>query len=205
VANYVPLAQIDNRIVRKAQRGDPHAFTLIVRAYQVPVFNYVLRTVGDRGLAEDLTQEVFLRVFQSLPSFSFRSKFTTWLFQVTRHRMLDELRARERRPRCIELDSVHTLSVVDAPVEQAETIEALWRAVDRLALDLKMALLLRDIAGFSYNEIAEILEITLATVKWRIHKAREEVHLMLTRPDVVTTRPAEDASGRRLRAADGAC
>jgi len=199
----MPLPEIDNRIVRKAQRGDPDAFTVIVRAYQVPVFNYVLRTVGDRGLAEDLTQEIFLRVFQRLPSFSFRSKFTTWLFQVTRHRMLDELRARERRPRCIELDAVHTLSVVDAPAEQAETIEALWRAVDQLGLDLKMALLLRDIAGFSYNEIAEILEITLATVKWRIHRAREEVHLMLTRPDVVPTRHA-DASARRLRTADGA-
>jgi RNA polymerase sigma-70 factor, ECF subfamily len=194
VANYVPLAQIDNRIVRKAQRGDPHAFTLIVRAYQVPVFNYVLRIVGDRGLAEDLTQEVFLRVFQSLPSFSFRSKFTTWLFQVTRYRVLDELRARERRPRSIELDAVHTLSVVDAPAEQAETIEALWRAVDRLGLDLKMALLLRDIAGFSYNEIAEILEITLATVKWRIYKAREEVQLTLTRQGIVTTRRAEVSS-----------
>ena len=82
------------------------------------------------------------------------------------------------------------MSVVDAPAEQAETIEALWRAVDRLGLDLKMALLLRDIAGFSYDEIAEILEITLATVKWRIYKAREEVHLMLTQPDVVTTRRA---------------
>ena len=201
----MPLAEIDNRIVRKAQRGDPHAFAVIVRTYQVPVFNYVLRTVGDRGLAEDLTQEVFLRVFQSLPKFSFRSKFTTWLFQVTRNRMLDELRARERRPRSIELDAVHTLSVVDAPAEQAETIEALWRAVDRLGLDLKMALLLRDIAGFSYDEIAEILEITLTTVKWRIYKAREEVQLMLTRPDIATTRRTEDASVRRLRTADGAC
>ena len=135
MANYVPLAQIDNRVVRKAQRGDPHAFTLIVRAYQVPVFNYVLRIVNDRGLAEDLTQEVFLRVFQTLPSFSFRSRFTSWLFQVTKYRVLDELRARERRPRSTELDAVHTLSVVDAPAEQAETIEALWRAVERLGLD----------------------------------------------------------------------
>jgi RNA polymerase sigma-70 factor, ECF subfamily len=139
----VPLPEIDDRIVREAQRGDPHAFTLIVRGYQVPVFNYVLRIVGDRGLAEDLTQEVFLRVFQSLPSFSFRSRFTTWLFQVTRYRVLDELRARERRPRSIELDAGHTLSVVDAPAEQAETIEALWRAVDRLGLDLKMAVATR--------------------------------------------------------------
>ena len=183
----MPLADIDNRLVREAQRGDSHAFTLIVRAYQVPVFNYVLRTVGDRGLAEDLTQEVFLRVFRSLPSFSFRSKFTTWLFQVTRHRVLDELRARERRPRSVELDAVHNLSVVDAPAEQGEAIEALWRAVGLLDLDLKMALLLRDVAGFTYTEIAEILEITLTTVKWRIYTAREEVQLMVTRPDTVTT------------------
>ena len=191
----MPLTEIDNRIVRKAQRGDSHAFTLIVRAYQVPVFNYVLRTVGDRGLAEDLTQEVFLRVFRSLPSFSFRSKFTTWLFQVTRHRVLDELRARERRPRSVELDAVHDLSVVDAPAEQGEAIEALWRAVGRLDLDLKMALLLRDIAGFSYTEIAEILEITLTTVKWRIYKARDEVQLTLTREGFVpTTTHAEGTS-----------
>ena len=187
----MPLDEIDNRIVREAQRGDSNAFSQIVRAYQVPVFNYVLRTVGDRGLAEDLTQEVFLRVFRSLPSFSFRSKFTTWLFQVTRHRVLDELRARERRPRSVELDAVHNLSVVDAPAEQGEAIEALWRAVGLLDLDLKMALLLRDIAGFSYDEIAEILEITLTTVKWRIYKARDEVQLTLTREGFVH---AEDTS-----------
>ena len=194
----MPLAEIDNRIVREAQRGDSHAFSHIVRTYQVPVFNYVLRTVGDRGLAEDLTQEVFLRVFRSLPSFSFRSKFTTWLFQVTRHRVLDELRAGDRRPRSVELDAVHTLSVVDAPAEQSEEIEALWRAVGRLDLDLKMALLLRDIAGFSYTEIAEILEITLTTVKWRIYKARDEVQLTLTRQGFVH---AEDTSvtARRSR------
>ena len=67
----------------------------------MPVYNYVLRLVGDRSLAEDLTQEVFLRVFQGLPSFSLRCKFTTWLFQVTKNRVLDELRALERRPRAV--------------------------------------------------------------------------------------------------------
>jgi RNA polymerase sigma factor (sigma-70 family) len=105
------------------------------------------------------------------------------------------LRARERRPRSVELDAVHSLSIVDAPAEQAETIEALWRAVGQLDLDLKMALLLRDIAGFSYTEIAEILEITVTTVKWRIYKAREQVQLTLTRQGFAsTTRHAEDLS-----------
>src|ERR1044072_4282013 len=96
----MPLTQPDPGVLRKAQRADERAFTLIVRAYETPVYNYVVRLVGgDRVLAEDLTQEVFLRVFQGLPKFSLRSKFTTWLFQVTKNRVLDELRAGERRPR----------------------------------------------------------------------------------------------------------
>src|SRR6267154_2478546 len=97
-AATLSLPQPDHGVLRKAQRGDERAFSIIVRAYQIPVYNYVLRMVGDRSLAEDLTQEVFLRVYQGLPRFSLRSKFTTWLFQVTKNRVLDELRATERRP-----------------------------------------------------------------------------------------------------------
>jgi RNA polymerase sigma-70 factor, ECF subfamily len=180
------LQQPDLAVLRKAQRGDERAFTLIVRAYETPVYNYVMRLVGDRSLAEDLTQEVFLRVFQGLPKFSLRSKFTTWMFQVTKNRVLDELRAHERRPRAVvALEDIPPLEVVDAPVERAESIDSLWRAVERLNPDLKMALLLRDIVGLSYSEIAETLEITLATVKWRIYKAREEVQLALHRDGVV--------------------
>jgi RNA polymerase sigma-70 factor, ECF subfamily len=181
------LAQPDFGVLRKAQRGDERAFSLIVRAYEVPVFNYVMRLVGDRALAEDLTQEVFIRVFQGLPKFSLRSKFTTWLFQVTKNRVLDELRASERRPRSlVAIDDAPPLEVVDAPVEQVETIAALWVAVDGLSTDLKMALLLRDVVGLSYNEIADSLDTTLATVKWRIFKAREEVQLALAREGITS-------------------
>ena len=186
------LAQPDFGVLRKAQRGDERAFSLIVRAYEVPVFNYVMRLVGDRALAEDLTQEVFIRVFQGLPKFSLRSKFTTWLFQVTKNRVLDELRASERRPRAlVALDDAPPLEVLDAPAEQVETIEALWAAVDGLNTDLKMALLLRDVVGLSYNEIADSLDTTLATVKWRIFKAREEVQLALAREGITSGRNAE--------------
>ena len=170
----MPLTQPDPGVLRRAQRGDERAFSLILRAYETPVFNYVLRLVGDRSLAEDLTQEVFMRVFQGLPRFSLRCKFTTWLFQVTKNRVLDELRARERRPRAtVNLDDVPTLEVLDRPVEETEMIDAVWRALHDLNPDLKMALLLRDVVGLPYNEIADSLEITLATVKWRIFKARE--------------------------------
>jgi RNA polymerase sigma-70 factor (ECF subfamily) len=181
----VPLPQPDLGVLRKAQRGDERAFSIIVRTYEQPVYNYVLRLTGDRSLSEDLTQEVFLRVYQGLPSFSLRSRFTTWLFQVTKNRVLDELRAMERRPRAVvALDDVPPLEVVDAPVERSEAIDAVWRAVESLNPDLKMALLLRDVVGLSYTEIAETLEITLATVKWRIYKAREEVQLSLQREGI---------------------
>ena len=186
------LQQPDLGVLRKAQRGDERAFAIIVRAYETPVFNYVLRLVGDRSLAEDLTQEVFLRVFQGLPKFSLRCKFTTWLFQVTKNRVLDELRASERRPRhLVALDDVAPLEVMDAPIERGETVDALWRAIEGLSTDLKMALLLRDVAGLSYTEIADSLEVTLATVKWRIYKGREDVALALAREGIsFDTRPA---------------
>ena len=181
--------------MRRAQKGDERAFTLIVRAYQVPVYNYVLRLVGDRTLAEDLTQEVFLRVFQGLPRFSLRSKFTTWLFQVTKNRVLDELRASERRPRAqVPLEDLPPLEVVDAPMERLEAIDAVWRAVENLNVDLKMALLLRDVVGLSYTEIADALEITLATVKWRIYRAREDVQLALAREGITFAATRESAS-----------
>ena len=194
------LPQPDLAILRKAQRGDERAFATIVQTYETPVYNYVLRlTNGDKALAEDLTQEVFLRVFQGLPKFSLRCKFTTWLFQVTKNRVLDELRAVERRPRAlVALDDIAPLEVLDAPVERLEEMDSLWRAVENLTVDLKMALLLRDVVGLSYTEIADSLEITLATVKWRIYKAREEVQLALARDGITFGAPAaaeEQVSG----------
>ena len=181
----MPLPQPDLLVLRKAQLGDERAFAVLVHAYELPVFNYVFRMVGDRPLADDLTQDIFLRIYQGLPQFSLRCLFTTWIFQIAKNRVLDELRARERKPRSIvNVDDAPPLEVIDAPVERTEAIEALWRAVEALNPDLKMALLLRDIAGLSYNEISDSLEVTLATVKWRIFKAREEVQIALEREGV---------------------
>jgi RNA polymerase sigma-70 factor (ECF subfamily) len=194
------LVQPDFGVLRKAQRGDERAFSLIVRAYETPLYNYVLRLVGDRALAEDLTQEIFLRVFQGLPRFSLRSRFTTWMFQVAKNRVLDELRSMERRPRSfVSIDDLPPLEALDQPYERLEAIDALWRAVEKLNVDLKMALLLRDVVGMSYNEIADSLEITLATVKWRIFKAREEVQLALAREGITFgSKPAEDSAPAEL-------
>jgi RNA polymerase sigma-70 factor, ECF subfamily len=188
-------------VLRKAQRGDEQAFTEIVRAYETPVHNYVYRLTGDQTLAEDLTQEVFLRVLHGLPRFSLRCKFTTWLFQITKNRVLDELRARERRPHAVAvLDDMPNLETFDQPVERMETVDAIWRAVQDLNPDLKTALLLRDVVGLPYNEIGDTLEITLATVKWRIFKAREEVQLALAREGITFADPAETAVADSVQA-----
>ena len=181
----MPLPQPSLDVLRKAQRGDERAFQSLVVAYEAPVFNYVLRMVNDRALAEDLTQEIFLRVYQGLAGFSLRCRFTTWLFQVAKNRVLDELRSLERKPQAhVNLDDLPPLEVVDAPPERVEAVDAVWRAVAALNADLKMALLLRDVVGLPYTEIADSLEITLATVKWRIFKAREEVQLSLVREGI---------------------
>jgi RNA polymerase sigma-70 factor (ECF subfamily) len=86
--------------------------------------------------------------------------------------------------------------VLDQPFERLEAIDAVWRAVENLNVDLKMALLLRDIVGLSYTEIADALEVTLATVKWRIYKAREDVQLALAREGIFFygEEPAETAA-----------
>lgn len=179
------LQQPDLAVLRKAQTGDERAFSIIHRAYEVPIYNYVLRMVSDRALAEDLTQDIFLRIYQGLPGFSLRCRFTTWLFQVAKNRVLDELRARERKPQtAMSIDDMPPLDFVDAPLERIEAIDAVWRAVGKLNPDLKMALLLRDVVGLSYTEIGDSLEITLATVKWRIYKAREDVQVALAREGI---------------------
>jgi RNA polymerase sigma-70 factor, ECF subfamily len=194
------LPQPDPNVLRLARRGDERAFALIVRQYQTPLYNYISRILGgDRALAEDVCQEVFLRVYQALPGFDHRCQFTTWLFQVAKHRVVDELRARERRGRpTIELSSAPQLHLSVAPADPIESMEAVWEAIAGLTLDLKMALLLRDVVGLSYAEIAEALETTLATVKWRIYKARETVVADLTREGYHVGR-----SGRSRRAAAG--
>ena len=179
-----PVAEThaENEIVRRAQRGDEAAFAVLVRAHERRVFTYVYRLLGDRALAEDVTQEVFLRVFQALPAFSFGCRFTTWLYEVTKNRVLDELRTPGRRPpHLVVLEDVPSLETVDAQLERGETLAALWQAIEGLSVDLKMALLLRDVVGLSYPEIADTLEITLSTVKWRIFHARERVTLAVAR------------------------
>jgi len=147
---------------------------VIVRQYQVPLLNYITRVLaGDQALAEDMCQEVFLRVYQALPGFDARCQFTTWMFQVAKHRVVDELRARERRGRpALELEAAPQLHLAVAPPDADDGMDAVWHAIGSLSVDLKMALLLRDLVGLSYAEIAEALHIPVGTVKSRLFRGR---------------------------------
>jgi RNA polymerase sigma-70 factor (ECF subfamily) len=113
------LIQLDPSVVRRAQRGDEKAFAEIVRTYHVPIFNYVLRSIGDRELAEDLTQEVFLRVWKALPRYAFRAKLTTWIFQVAKNVVLDDIRSRKNRLQPVELVPELSPAVPEAALAEA--------------------------------------------------------------------------------------
>ena len=184
------LVQPRPDLLKRAQRGDEQAFAQIVRAYETTVYDYIRRLVGDRSLAEELTQEVFICVFRGLPRFSGRCRFTSWLFQVAKNWVYDELRRSTRRLETVTLEAGPELHVSDPLPEQGEAIQALWRAVGGLNAGLKSPLLLRDVAGLSYAEIAEALELELATVKWRIYRARELVQRDLARQGITFGAPA---------------
>ena len=173
------LTQPNQGLVRAAQRGDESAFAQLMRDYELPIFNYVLRSVGNYHQAEDLTQDIFLRALRSLSGFSFRSKFTTWLFAIAKNRILDELRRNGRRPSTVDLDDAGPFAVRGLSPDEHAEMGDLWSAVETLEPELKMPLLLRDVVGLPYQEISETLEISLPNVRWRIYVARRRVQLAL--------------------------
>jgi RNA polymerase sigma-70 factor, ECF subfamily len=196
--NTVALVQPDEALLRAAQRGDETAFAQLMRDYELPIFNYVLHSVGNYHLAEDLTQDIFLRALRSLQGFSFRSKFTTWLFAIAKNRILDELRTNGRRPSTIDLDDVTPLAVRELAPDEHAAMSDVWSAIGRLEAELKMPLLLRDVVGLPYSEIAESLELSLANVKWRIYVARRRVQLMLE-PEEADTAPVSRRAATTAR------
>jgi RNA polymerase sigma-70 factor (ECF subfamily) len=190
----VALAQPDDALVRAAQRGDESAFAQLMSNYELPIFNYVLHSVGNYHQAEDLTQDIFLRALKSLPGFSFRSKFTTWLFAIAKNRILDELRNNGRRPSTVDLDDAGPFAVRGLSPDQHAEMGDLWSAIETLEPDLKMPLLLRDVIGLPYQEIAETLEISLANVRWRIYVARRRVQLAIDQDETHAAPAARTAT-----------
>ena len=197
----MPLEQPEPAVLRAAQRGDENAFAWIFRTYRPLIHSYAGRMLNDGLTAEEVTQEIFMRVHRSLPAFDRRSLFTTWLFQIAKNRIVDELRARARRPaQVVESDrsSIDSRSL-ERGAETREIISAIWRSIAALDERLKKPLLLRDVSGLSYQEIAQALEIDIGNVKWRIFKAREAVQNDLTVAGLTPNAPGLGLAARSHR------
>ena len=159
----------DPGTIRAAADGDLVAFEELVRAYQAQVWRFLRHLLGDAALAEDVTQETFLRVFQRLRTFRYRSRFSTWVFQVARNAGVDALRARARQERLARL--VPPPSAVAGADSGADVVAALGC----LSVKLRESLLLVEVLGLRYREVAQVLGIPEGTVKSRVAQARQRV------------------------------
>jgi RNA polymerase sigma-70 factor (ECF subfamily) len=158
----------DPAVVRAAAAGDLRAFEAIVRAYQAPVWRFLRRFLSDDTLAEDVTQETFVRVHRHLGGFDGRSRFTSWLFQVARNAGIDAVRSRDRRTR-------REHAMPPPPVGSPEAGHELDAALASLTRDLREALLAVEVLGLSYVEAGALLGVPAGTVKSRVHRARERL------------------------------
>jgi RNA polymerase sigma-70 factor (ECF subfamily) len=171
VTGELRVYETDPALIRAAKAGDLAAFEQLVRDHQQPVWRFLRRMLGDDALAEDVAQETFIRLFRRLESYTFESKFSTWLFQIARNAGIDELRRRERQTR-VATTAPPQLSPVAPPDVHAE-LEA---AIASLPDDLREALLLVEVLGLRYREAGAALGIPEGTVKSRVFQARQKLH-----------------------------
>ena len=158
-----------------AQAGSQPAFQEIVRRYQRPVFNLVVRIVRDPALAEDIAQETFLKTFRSLPTYDPDRRFSSWILRIANNAALDAIR-RKRVDPVVHID-VGEPAVPPPPdqVEAAARGRAIESALATLRPEYRAAVVLRYQEGLSYEEVADVLDIPEGTVKTFVHRARKEL------------------------------
>jgi len=178
-----PSTLEDAQIVRQVLRGRKEAFGVLVERYQKPIFNYIYRFYGNYELAQELTQETFLRCYQFLKSYDPERKFSTWLYTVAKNLCIDELK-KQRSAREVSLeDALPAVDAKDAATaadrnQQAECIRReedfkLLEALQELPAAARTVLLLHYFQGLSYQEIGETLGLPVSTVKIRIFRAKK--------------------------------
>jgi RNA polymerase sigma-70 factor (ECF subfamily) len=183
----VTVEESDLVLVKRVQRGDKTAFDLLVRKYQHKVVKLVLRYVRNPAEAEDIAQEAFIKAYRALPQFRGDSAFYTWMYRIAINTAKNSLASRDRSPIAYELDltdpeeshSVQTkLQDPDTPEGMALTEEIrliVNSAIEALPEELKTAIVLRELDGLSYEEIAAAMECPVGTVRSRIFRAREAI------------------------------
>ena len=181
------VEESDLVLVKRVQRGDKTAFDLLVRKYQHKVVKLVLRYVRNPAEAEDIAQEAFIKAYRALPQFRGDSAFYTWMYRIAINTAKNSLASRDRSPIAYDLDltdpeeshSVQTkLQDPDTPEGIALTEEIrqiVNSAIEALPEELKTAIVLRELDGLSYEEIAAAMECPVGTVRSRIFRAREAI------------------------------
>lgn len=174
-------------LIRKAKRGDMHAFEELILKHEKIVYNLALRMMNHSEDAKDISQEVFLKAYRSLCNFDERSAFSTWLYRITHNTCIDEMRKRKGKQNySLEEELENEAGSMqrqiadegDTPEEsllREEQKSEILQALDNLSAEHKAAIVLRDVKGLSYEEIAEILEVSLGTVKSRISRGRNQL------------------------------
>lgn len=169
-------------LIQQCLAGDEAAWQSIVRAHRRKVFNIAYKFVGSVEEAEDLTQDVFIKLFRSLGTFDRRANFQTWLYSVTRNLCIDHYRAlrkeREALNRDLDVDLLAPASKERSPLQLLESRDQaalLRRALDRLPEAMRTAVVLRDLRELSYEDIARTLALPDGTVKSRISRGRTEL------------------------------
>jgi RNA polymerase sigma-70 factor (ECF subfamily) len=164
----------DSVLVVRAANGDIDAYEQLVRRYQLSIYRHCLNMLGDEGDAAEATQDVFFTVWRALGRFRGDAAFSTWLYRITTNRCLKGLR----------LKRMETLPLTEQPSSQGspegefegkQTDELVARAIASLTPDQRAALLLREVEGLTYEQIARVLGITVAAVKSRLNRARAEI------------------------------
>lgn len=177
----------DDELVSLARDGNRAAFSLLVTRYQDRIINMVAQRVPDREAAYDLAQEVFIKAYRGLKGFQSKSGFYTWLYRIAINTTLSFRRKMLRRGSMLSLDrpsrdeDAGRQEVADAgrgPSEEAtraEEVEAVRRAIAALEDDFNEVVVLRDIQGLSYEEIAQVLQCPVGSIKSRLHRARKKL------------------------------
>jgi len=176
-------ADTDEELVRKAQGGDERAFGGLVSRYETKVYSLALKMIRNPEDAEDVLQDTFLRAYRGIKSFRGHSTFSTWIYRITANSALMRLRRKQ-----LPIVSIEDAEERDAPVNIAdwapgpveqllsrETQQVMGQAIEELPPEFRQVFVLRDIEELSNAEVAEILELSVAAVKSRLHRARLKV------------------------------
>ena len=172
----------ENLLIQHAVQGDSSAFNELLGAHESQMYAICYRMCGNYNDAQDCLQEAMLRVYKALPTFKSQSSFSTWLYRIAMNACLDELRRKKNRPNT-SLDALvgegwspkSDMETPDEHVIRKERTRVLHAAIQELPEEMRSAIVLRDIQGFSYEEIADMLNVSIGTIKSRISRGREKL------------------------------